>query len=74
MARPDDAGEGDDDAGEGEDGASADAEAVADEGVDDDDHHGGDARRDEDVRLELLLHLGQTWMDPDSATLLISDL
>ena len=59
FSRPNDAGEGDDDAGEGEDGAGPDAEAVADEGVDDDDHHGGDARGDEDVGLKLLLHFGQ---------------
>ena len=73
MARPNDAGECDDDAGEGEDGAGADAEAVADEGVDHDDHHGGDARGDEDVRLKLLLHLGQTWLGPDSTSLQIQD-
>ena len=59
IARSDDAGEGDDDAGEREDRAGPDAEAVADERVYHDDHHGGDARGDEDVRLELLLHFGQ---------------
>ena len=39
IALPDDAGEGDDDAGEREDRAGSDAEAIADERVNHDDHH-----------------------------------
>ena len=59
ISLPDDAGEGDNDAREREDRAGSDAEAVADERVYHDDHHGGDARGDEDVGLEFLLHLCQ---------------
>ena len=60
RGRPYDPGEGDDNARQGEDGTRSYTEAVADERVYHDDHHRGNARRDEDVRLELFLHLGQT--------------